>query len=193
MFRFLIPLVICTSALASDAVWKVRDVSAGGKFATTHATLKLESKIQGDRQTCIVSDTTGGERAVTLAWCLPLDAIGGTWFNDPQTSRTISAATQPYSNLTNRAGGLTDEASLYPIAVVAPARSETATVVACPPDVPRMVRFVYDAAAKELRAEFDFGLSPVPTKYPSCAVATVIRYEVPAKWAFRQALLCYYD
>ena len=49
-----------------------------------------------------------------------------------------AAATQPYANLTNRAGGATDEASLYPIGVLATVKSEHATVLACPPDVPRL-------------------------------------------------------
>jgi hypothetical protein len=55
-----------------------------------------------------------------------------------------------------------------------------------------MVRFVYDAAKKELRAEFDFGLSPVPKLFPSRADAKVIAFEVPADHAFRRAIAKYW-
>lgn len=196
MKRFVVAFMLALSACAicdAQGIWKVRDVSAEGAFITDHQTLKLEAKRENGRDTCTVIDTTGGERAVTLAFCLPIDATDGTWCDDPQTSRRIAApSTQPYANLTNRAGGLTDEASRYPFAVVIPAGSDRATVIACPPDVPRMVRFVYDANAKELRAEFDFGLSPIPERYRSRADAAVVTYDVPASWAFRRALAKYY-
>jgi hypothetical protein len=194
MPRFALLLALCTTVHAASGTWMVRDVQAGGGFAEQHPSLKLEPKVENERFTCTVIDTTGGERAVTLAYCLPLDAIGGTWCDDPQRSRTIDvAATQPYQNCSDRAGGVMDEASLYPLSIVVDAANEKATVLACPPDVPRMVRFVYDAAAKEFRAEFDFGLSPVPEKFPSRADAAVVRYEVPARWAFRRALQKYYE
>jgi len=82
-------------------------------------------------------------------------------------------------------------ASLYPMAVLS--NGDRALVLAVPPEPARMVRFVYDSANKQLRAEFDFGLSPTPEKFPSRADATVIAYEVPARWAFRQALEKYYQ
>src|ERR1041385_8167192 len=113
--RYLILLLICATAQASDAVWKVRDVSSHGSFVIDHPTLKIEQQTAGDRSTGIVIDTIRGGRAATLAWCMQRDAIGGTWFDDPQSSRKITAvATQPYANLTDRAGGMMDEASLYP-------------------------------------------------------------------------------
>ena len=201
IFAVVIALHAMTSSLRADAVWKVRDIKAKSKFTAADVggevpalKLKLESHTDGERMSCVVIDETAGERAVTLALCWPLDAVGGTWFDNPENSRKISAAaTQPYANLTNNAAGVTDEASLYPIGVIAPPGSKTATVIACPVDAPRMMRFVYDATARELRAEIDFGLSPIPKSFPSRADATVIQYEVPAKWAFREALQKYYE
>jgi hypothetical protein len=55
-----------------------------------------------------------------------------------------------------------------------------------------VVRFDYDPVAKELRAEFDLGLSPVPERFPSRADATVRAFRVDARWAFRRALAQYY-
>jgi hypothetical protein len=137
-------------------------------------------------RSCSVIDTTGGERAVMLAMCIPLEGTDLKWHDDPQVSRNVAASTQPYINPTRTKCGVEGAASLYPMAVIS--RGDRALVIAVPVEPARIVRFVYDSWAKELRAEFDFGLSPVPTKFPSRADATVIAYEVPAKWAFRQAL-----
>jgi hypothetical protein len=178
------------------ATWKVRDAAAESAWteadaAATKLALKLEPVTEGDGSRCTVVDTSGQERAVTLAFCLSVEAAGGTWWDDPQRSRTIEAGGR-YANLSDRAGGVEDQASLYPLAVVTPRGADRATCLAAPPDEPRMVLFVYDARTKELRAEFDFGLSPVPEKFPSRADAKVIAFDVPAKWAFRQALAMYY-
>src|SRR5439155_6105326 len=168
------------AAILSQATWTVRDVVSGHSKALT-----LDPHSSDHTSTCTVTDTTGNDRAVTLSLCLPIDAAGGTWCDDPQTSRKIEPG-QTYSNCSENAGGVNNQASLYPLCVVA--HGDKAVVLACPPDVPRMVRFVYDAKTKELRAEFDFGLSPVPQQFPSRADAKIIEYQVDAKWAFRRAL-----
>jgi hypothetical protein len=183
-------LAICSSAHAAQGTWKARDVAAGTDFASEHPTLKLEPKFDGDRSSCTVTDTTGGERAVTLAFCVPLDALGGEWCDDLQHARTIDAKTV-YANLADRAGGTDNKASMYPIAVIT--KGDSATCIGMPPDDPRMVRYVYDAPRRELRAEFDFGLSPIPQKFPSRADASIVTFSVPSKWAFRQALQRYYE
>jgi hypothetical protein len=186
-------LLICCS-LSFAGTWKARDVAAQSGWVTADDLAKLHLKIDPahtpDRELCTILDSTGGERLVTLAYCVSLDAVGGTWCDDPQTSRPIEAG-KSYSNCSNYAGGVNDQASLYPIAVVV--HGDRATVLACPMDVPRMVRFIYDAAARELRAEFDFGLSPVPENFPSRADATVIQFEVPARFAFRRAMVKYQE
>ena len=186
--------LLLLSCIAVGGTWKARDVAAKSDWATgddaAKSNLKLVPTRGAGRESCTIIDTTGGDRAATLAFTIPLDAVGGTWCDDPQISRTIEAG-KNYSNLSDGAGGVDNSASLYPLAVVV--RGETATVLACPPDVPRMVRFVYDATAKELRAEFDFGLSPIPQNFPSRADATIITYEVPAQWAFRRAIAKYQE
>ena len=187
--------VSCASAAPpslKDATWRVRDVVSGSNWVSGGMALKLDSRADDDQSTCVVTDTTGNERAITLALCLPLEARGATWCEDPQRSRKIESG--PYANLSNKAGGMLDSASLYPLAVIV--RGDKATCIAVPPDPPRMVRFIYDAGLQELRAEFDFGLSPVTEKFPSRADAKVITFEVPATppaWAFRRALQHYYE
>ena len=189
---FALLLLLSTSAFASlkGAAWRVRDVAANSDWNNAK-NLKLDAHIDEAHATCTVTDTSGRDRAITLALCLPLDAIGGSWWDDPQRSRTIDRGL--VQNLSDKAGGVDDSASLYPLAVIAASGANTATCLACPPDRPRMVRFVYDADAKELRAEFDFGLSSAAERFPSRADASVIAFEVPAKNAFRHALQNYYD
>lgn len=194
---------LCTSASAGPshelgrAQWRVRDVAAGSDFGSGGGLqLRLEPEYATSPDLfssgCTVVDETGGERAVTLALCVPFDATGGTWWDDPQRSRPIDHQSATFANLSDNSGGVNNAASLYPLAVIV-ASDGSAIAVACPPDHPRLPRFVYDAAKKELRAEFDFGLSPVVESFPSRADARVIVFEVPAKWAFRHALKTYYE
>jgi len=71
-------VLACAHVASAAGVWKVRDVAANSTFSTTQPTLKLESQTAGNRTRCTVIDTTGKDRAVTLAYCISLDAIGGT-------------------------------------------------------------------------------------------------------------------
>jgi hypothetical protein len=192
--KWALPLILSLTSIASaaslkDATWRVRDVAAGSNWIAGGMELELQANSNADQSTCMVIDHSGHERAVTLALCLPLEARGGTWCDDPQRSRKIGSGL--FANLSDRAGGLLDSASLYPLAVVV--RGDKATCLAVPPDPPRMVRFVYDAGLQELRAEFDFGLSPLAKNFPSRADAKVVTFEVPATWAFRRALHRYYE
>jgi hypothetical protein len=86
---------------------------------------------------------------------------------------------------------LNNQSSLYPLAAVA--TGDEATCIATAPDAARLPRFVYDTTRKELRAEFDFGLSPIPEHFPSRANAAVIGFFVEPQWGFRRALERYYD
>ncbi|MCC6694696.1 MAG: hypothetical protein IT365_03595 [Candidatus Hydrogenedentes bacterium] len=142
------------------------------------------------RSHCTVRDTSGSERAVVMALCMPLDAEGWTWWDDPERQRTIKSD-QVYENLVEWYHAQPVYASYYPLAVIS--NSQTALCLAVPLQPARMVRFRYDGPARELRAEFDFGLSPVPGRFPSCADAEVLLFEVPPEWAFRQALTRYYE
>lgn len=181
--------------------WRVADVGAGSPLTAAQEDgtvpgldLRLMSAAEpwplARKYSCVVVDTTGSERAVTLAFCLPLDARGWTWWDGPQHSRLIEGE-QSFSNLTEDYYGARLMASRYPLAVLDD--GNRALCLAVPLEPARAVRFLYDPAALELRAEFDFGLSPIPQRFPSCADAAVLAFEVPARWAFRRALERYYE
>ncbi len=179
---------LCAQDLA-HAQWRVHDVTGGSE-----TTLRIEPKTDAHSNpwssSATVIDTTGKDRAVTLSFCIPFDATGWMWHDDPETSRPIEGD-KLFDHLSDKCAGVNDSASLYPFAVLS--HGDRAFVIAVPITPPRLPRFVYDPEAKELRAEFDFGLSKDIAAFPSRADATVITYEVPAKWAFRQAIAKYWE
>ncbi|HTL29360.1 MAG TPA: hypothetical protein VL282_09065 [Tepidisphaeraceae bacterium] len=192
----------CCSAFAADlpGQWYVRDVAANSGWKTNDEhgdvpDLQLQLKWRSNpvkpwSSSCTVIDTSGRERAVTIAYILSTDLTGWTWHDDPEHTRLIDGD-KTFANLSDKCGGVNDSASLYPFAVIS--HGATATVLGAPVTPPRLPRFVYDPKAKELRAEFDFGLSKDVAAFPSRADASVIIYEVPAKWAFRQAIAKYWE
>src|SRR5688500_2803786 len=143
--------------------WRVRDVAANTEFLDASRSMdaaRLELALQPGTgpggvwaTSCAVVDRSGGERAVTLALCIPLDAVGGTWWDDPQRTRRIEGD-QVFANLSDNCGGVNNQSSLYPMAVLA--AGDEAVCIATPPDAARLPRFVYDPVKRELRAEFDF-------------------------------------
>jgi hypothetical protein len=182
------------------AQWKVRDVAAGSKYASADSAgqvpdlgMKLEA-VQPTGQVwasnCTVTDKTGRDRAVTLALCIPLDARGGVWWDNPGKSRRI-AGKGVYAELVDNGLGATGFVSRYPLAVVS--TDDASFCLALPVDKPNMARLVYDAGRRELRAEFDFGLSKLCDRFPSRADATAIAWVGPAKWPMRQAIERYWQ
>ncbi len=177
------------------AEWRVRDVAANSKWLSREEAsavgLPLTSTVDAGmwRSSCTVTDTTGKDRAVTLAWCVPVPKGNWTWWDDPERSR-LATGDQLFSNLSDNAAGINNEASTYPLCVVSDEKH--ALALAIPPNVPRLARFAFDPARLELRAEFDFGLSPIPQQFKSKANASVVGFTAPPRWAFRQALAGYY-
>ncbi len=189
------------SDLVGQGQWRVKDVAANSAFIAADANGDVPGRnLHFDANdtdgppvwnyACTVSDTSSANRAVTLALIIPFDASGWRWWDDAQQSRVISGSSV-YRNITEDYYGTSLMASRYPIAVLD--NGTEALCIAVPVEPGRAVRFQYDAFLKQLRAEFDFGLSTIPENFPSNADATVIAYTVPAKWAFRQALAQYYE
>ena len=184
------------------AQWKVRDVAADTQLIDPSADarakkldLKLERRDDPSgtvwRSSCTVISQSPADRAVTLSFCIPLDARQGVWWDDPQRSRPVAGKEQ-FANLVYGVGiGSTGRFSKYPLAVLAV--GNRALCIAAPIEPPRIVTLLYDPAKREFRAEFDFGLSNIPKHFQSHADASVVVFEVPAKWAFRQALARYYQ
>jgi hypothetical protein len=168
----------------------VRDVAAGSAFMPPNRAGELKLRLEPKDLTCSVINTSGEDRAVTLAYCISLDATGWTWWDDPEKSRRIEGQSLFINSVDSKCGA-DGVASLYPLAVIS--NEKNATCLAVPIQPPRMVRYVYDPANKELRAEFDFGLTKLSKIFPSRADATVVTYEVENDWPFRRALAKYWQ
>lgn len=171
----------------AGAEWRVRDVAAGSGFVTAGAdgivprlglTLRTSSPVGSPAwgSTCKVTDTRGCDRAVTLAFCVPFDARGGVWWDNPCRSRRIAGRGQ-YADLVDNGLGATGYVSRYPLAVIS--KDDKALCLALPIEPPRMARLLYDAERRELRAEFDLGLSKDCEHFPSCADASVTAFGLP--------------
>jgi hypothetical protein len=137
-----------------------------------------------------VQDRRGTDRAVTVYFAYPVEAIGWNWYDDQRAARRIEEDVS-YQNLTNIGAGANGHASRYPLACVAGAQE--AVAVAAPLDVPRLWRFGYDAASRELYAAVDLGLSPETSKFPSRASFSLVLYHPDPAWGFRAALARYYQ
>lgn len=105
----------------------------------------------------IVRNKTQTDRAIVLTFALPLDATNWHWWDNLRTARRIdSKKTERYA-ATIRYGNR-GEHSPYPFCAVNSDKSGIALGVAL--DLPVIHRFVYDGTQKQLRLEWDFGLSP---------------------------------
>lgn len=131
---------------------------------------------------CSLRDTTGQDRAVTLSFALRLEAVGWRWWQDIRRSVDIGD-TGVYTN-----GGTS---STYPLCCIEDGSRALSLAIPLEPMVTH--RTLYDAAARELRIEFDLGLSPATLRFPSRAdIRFFILYPDP-EWGFRAALERYYQ
>lgn len=105
----------------------------------------------------ILRDTTNTDRAVVLSFALPIDAANWQWWDNLRSSRLIDVRTQTRYTATIRYGER-GEHSLYPFCALN--TDDVGIALGIPLDLPVVHRFVYDAAQKQLRLEWDFGLSP---------------------------------
>src|SRR5678809_298961 len=144
--RTLLALLVLTHAALADlppeiakAQWRVRDVAADSAWLDASTATKVGLKRDEKGDTCTVTDTTERDRLVTLAFCVPISGESWTWWDDPQRHRPANGD-KPLCNVTDNAGGLNNQASFYPLAVMSTA--DRAVCLAVPPSVPRMVRFI---------------------------------------------------
>jgi hypothetical protein len=105
----------------------------------------------------ILRDTGGSDRAVVLSFALPLDATNWQWWDNLRVARRVDPKTATFYAATIRYG-TRGEHSLYPFCALN--TDDAGIALGIPLDLPVIHRFVYDAAQKQLRVEWDLGLSP---------------------------------
>jgi hypothetical protein len=105
----------------------------------------------------ILRDTGGSDRAFVLSFALPLDATNWQWWDNLRVARRVDPKTATFYAATIRYG-TRGEHSLYPFCALN--TDDAGIALGIPLDLPVIHRFVYDAAQKQLRVEWDLGLSP---------------------------------
>ncbi len=107
---------------------------------------------------CSFKSTRPSDRAVSAYLAIPFDALGGVWWDDFRTKRTIEPGVI-YRGGRWYGAGRDGYNSRYPIACVEDAEGHGLAVGTSVAE-PRVFQTEYDAGRKELRIRFDIGLSP---------------------------------
>ncbi len=142
-----------------------------------------------------IRNLTNSDRAVVLAFTLPLDATNWLWWDNLRALRRIDAKSSTRYAATIRYG-TRGEHSPYPFCALN--TDDAGIAMGIPLDLPVVHRFVYDAAQKQLRLEWDFGLSPeggtrdkghgTGERRPNTAVFKFAIYALDEpKWGMRAA------
>lgn len=135
---------------------------------------------------CQLQDTTGRDRAISVAFRLPIDALGWTWHDDIHNSQRIEDGVR-YGAA--RLLGPRRLISLYPFSAMGDNRC--ALALAVPMDQPRVFRLCYDARFGYL-VSYEFGLTRDARKFPGRAWFDFVIYRVDPRWGFRDAAARYY-
>ena len=173
----------------------VRDVAAGSGFYTLNGWRcdELELCVKTDyarRRDHIevsgrITDLRNQDRAVTLAFAVPIEAEGWLWGDDARRSRIIDGATD-FANVTMVPCAASGSMSLYPIAAIS--GPQTGLALAMDQSKPAVYRAGYHAGAKLLYVAYDFGLAPDTKNFPRSADFRFFIYRFDPNWGFRAAL-----
>lgn len=188
----------------------LRDVAAEGQFvaaggsvtasgeglkqAGTNAALKLDfAATYQARPGAIevkgfIHDLSAQNRAITVRFSLPVDAAGGTWWQDLLKSETIADGN--YANLHATNIGATGNSSAFPWGAISTAAGELCLGI--PMDHFVVHRIAYDGQTRCFTLDFDFGLSPLTKAFPSRADFSFVLYTADPRWGMRSATAAYY-
>lgn len=173
-----------------------RDVANGSGFhpfsagRSAELKLKLDSAVKAAADHIAISgritDLTGQDRAVSLAFALPVDARNWQWGQHIRQARRIGrqggATDSEYSNTVAFDAGANGLHSLYPLANVHDASSGLA--LALDMNYAAQIRIAYNAATRQFYIVYDFGLAPEK----SSAEFRFVLYRTDPQWGFRDAV-----
>ena len=178
-----------------------RDVAAdsdfygfeGGRCAELGLVLEWRPEEQTDKGLQIwgqITDITGQDRAITLMFALPVDAVGWKWHDDVRHSRVIEEGVE-YINGVNVHTGATGMMSLYPLGNISNGRD--GLTLAMDMDVPAQYRIAYNSWTKQFFIAYDFGLAKETDRFPGSAPFRFVLYRTDAQWGFRSAAKKLYE
>ena len=135
-------------------------------------------------------DTSRRDRAITLAYCVPVPGAPTWWLQDPRVRIKIQKNSQ-YSHTNHFQGVGSEKLSPYPIAAVASDHEGSPRGVAVGIDMkhPAFYRLVYHSQTGEMLLLFDLAFTPEkPT-----ANLRFCKYSFDPEWGFRSAIDRYYQ
>ena len=196
-------LMIGSAELAAAGVqsgFLARDPAVGTEFcaftdgACDSLGLALEASMAADDECICVSgmltDTTARDRAITLMFALPIDAVGWQWHDDVRRARTIEPDGCEYINTVDVQTGADGKMSWYPVGSISDGESSLA--IGLDMDVAAQYRISYDAAAKRLAIAYDFGLAAETDRFPHAAPFSFVIYRADGAWGFREVMAKFY-
>jgi len=169
----------------------VRSARLRGNIPDLHLKLDVTFKEQARaiRVEGQIEDTTGGDRAISLYFVLPVEARGGRWWDDIRQARRIDGRSE-YLNAAGCGAGAIGRINLYPFAALTHGANLS---LAAPMDRPRLYRIAYHARARQYYIVYDFGLTPESERFPRKATFSFLIYRSDPAWGFRAAARKYYE
>jgi len=158
--------VAVTQAAPAAKGFLVRDVAAGSDFVGLGAgkalglDLKAASSQPKNTAVCLegsLTDTTGKDRAVTLAYVFPLEGTGWHWLGDMRRSAP-AVPPKEYLDATRIGDVGRGLLSRYPFAAVA--RGDEGWAIAVDMAKPAFFRVGFSACSNELYVAYDLALAP---------------------------------
>ncbi|MFQ6013934.1 MAG: hypothetical protein ACE5NP_00645 [Anaerolineae bacterium] len=143
-----------------------------------------------------IEETSGSDRALEVAFGLPVDATGWRWWDDIRDNRSIEGQAI-FENVVSADFNAYMPMSLYPYAAIED--GELGLALAVPLDEPRVARLAYDNQVHRYEVRFYLGFSetsassPLTTKLGSRASFTLLLYRFDPVWGFRAAVKKYAD
>ncbi len=173
----------------------VSGVNIGENVPDLHVTFNARLEARGDTITLDgeITDLTKTDRAVSVYFALPVDALGWQWGHDIRHAQTIEA-NQEYTHQTRINAGATGGLSLYPYGSVANAQGGVG--IASQMDWPSVYRIFYNAPTRQFVIGWDFALTRKTAAWPSYnARFRCTLFALPAgppESSFRQATRRFY-
>ncbi len=171
-----------------EGMWKqsVELKDASLLFQAIYESHRDYIKVRGN-----IKDISGNDRAITIYFALPIDAIGWFWWDDIETKLLIEEGRE-YSNVEkNCPFGANGKHSRYPLATVS--NENSSLTLAIPMDKPVVHRLIYDSQMRLFFVAFDFALTKKTRKFPSRADFEFLIFTSDSHWGFRSALAKYYS
>lgn len=178
-YRIRVPMASCERIDARIVQeFDLRDMTLRGlaMFQAASDFIELRCRFQSAVKT---------DRAISAYFAVPFDAVGGVWWDDFRRSRRVEAG-RLYRNSKWYGAGRDGYDSIYPIGCVQTADGR-GLAIGTSVEEPRVFQIEYDAATRELRIRFDFGLSPDAGQWANRAGFTAYLFCYDARDGFRGA------